>query len=185
MTKDKILIAARELFEEKGFDFTTVRDIASRADVNVALINYYFGSKDLLLASLIEEMSTLTLIKLTDINKSTADPKAKLYQAVEVMVNRIFANKKYYQMIHRELSTTQRPELNQEISKTLRRNREEIRKIIEEGQRKKVFRKDIDTDLTIGTMFGLIYQTTHIGFKEKVNASDSDEEVFKGRVQKH
>ncbi len=43
--KDRILEAAGNLFSEKGFSETTVREIAHRAGVNAAGINYYFGSK--------------------------------------------------------------------------------------------------------------------------------------------
>ena len=184
MTREKILTAARLLFEEKGFDFTTVRDIAAKAEVNVALINYHFGSKDLLLTSIIEEMSGLLHVRLNDIYNSTAEPTDKLHDMLVLMIDKIFSNKRYYQMVHRELSTSQRPELNQQIMKTLRKNRDEIKKIIEEGQRKKSFRKDIDLDLTVGTMFGLIYQATHPGFKDKVNAAGSEEE-FKQRITDH
>ncbi|HET7577892.1 MAG TPA: forespore capture DNA-binding protein RefZ [Bacillales bacterium] len=50
--KQKVIDAAVELFNAKGFDGTSVRDIASRAGVNVALISYYFGGKRALLESL-------------------------------------------------------------------------------------------------------------------------------------
>ena len=44
-TKDRLLAAASQLFAERGFDRTTVRDIAARAGVNVAAGNYHYGSK--------------------------------------------------------------------------------------------------------------------------------------------
>jgi len=44
-TKDRLLTAASELFAERGFHRTTVRDIAARAQVNVAAGNYHYGSK--------------------------------------------------------------------------------------------------------------------------------------------
>ena len=44
-TKDRLLAAASELFAERGFQRTTVRDIAARARVNVAAGNYHYGSK--------------------------------------------------------------------------------------------------------------------------------------------
>ena len=44
-TKDRLLTAAAELFAERGFHRTTVRDIAARARVNVAAGNYHYGSK--------------------------------------------------------------------------------------------------------------------------------------------
>lgn len=45
-TKQRILDAAEELFSEKGFAETSMRDITSAADVNLASVNYHFGSKD-------------------------------------------------------------------------------------------------------------------------------------------
>lgn len=45
-TKDSILVAARKVFTDNGFDGAGLREIASIAGVNVALINRYFGSKD-------------------------------------------------------------------------------------------------------------------------------------------
>jgi AcrR family transcriptional regulator len=45
-TKQQLLLAARRRFAFDGYDATTVRDIATDAGVNVALINRYFDSKE-------------------------------------------------------------------------------------------------------------------------------------------
>lgn len=45
-TRQRILEAAGEIFAENGFRQTTVRQISSKANVNIAAINYYFQSKD-------------------------------------------------------------------------------------------------------------------------------------------
>jgi AcrR family transcriptional regulator len=44
-TRERITIAAGEMFAERGFDGTTVRDICQRAGANIAAVNYYFGDK--------------------------------------------------------------------------------------------------------------------------------------------
>lgn len=44
--KDRILAAATELFTERGFDGTSMADIAEHADVNHSLIFHYFGNKE-------------------------------------------------------------------------------------------------------------------------------------------
>jgi AcrR family transcriptional regulator len=54
-TKRDLLDAARDLFTAKGFDRTTVRDIAARAGVNQALLFRYFGSKEELLGRVLSE----------------------------------------------------------------------------------------------------------------------------------
>jgi AcrR family transcriptional regulator len=45
-TKDRILGAAEELFAQHGFGGTSLRQVTSRADVNIAAVNYHFGSKE-------------------------------------------------------------------------------------------------------------------------------------------
>jgi AcrR family transcriptional regulator len=44
-TRERILEAALQVFSERGFDGATTREIASRADANVGLLQYYFGDK--------------------------------------------------------------------------------------------------------------------------------------------
>jgi TetR/AcrR family transcriptional regulator len=51
-SRDKILKAAEELFSTKGFDGTSVREVAEKAGVNKALIFYYFKNKEEILQCL-------------------------------------------------------------------------------------------------------------------------------------
>jgi len=52
-TKTRILDAAEKLFGEKGFDATSLRDITTEADVNLAAVNYHFQSKESLIEAAI------------------------------------------------------------------------------------------------------------------------------------
>jgi AcrR family transcriptional regulator len=52
-TKARILDAAEKLFGEKGFDATSLRDITTEAEVNLAAVNYHFHSKDSLIDAVI------------------------------------------------------------------------------------------------------------------------------------
>ena len=45
-TKDRILDAAEALFMEHGFEATSLRAITAAAEVNLAAVNYHFGSKE-------------------------------------------------------------------------------------------------------------------------------------------
>ncbi len=54
-TKKIIISKARELFAQHGFNGTSVRTIAEQCDVNIAAINYHFGSKENLYWAVVEE----------------------------------------------------------------------------------------------------------------------------------
>ena len=56
-TRDRILETARRVLAERGFPGATVREIASRAGVNPAMVHYYFGSKRGLHTALIERIA--------------------------------------------------------------------------------------------------------------------------------
>ncbi|MFC3095528.1 TetR/AcrR family transcriptional regulator [Alteromonas sediminis] len=53
-TKKRILIAAERLFAEQGFAQTSMREITTEADVNLAAINYHFGSKNNLIQAVFQ-----------------------------------------------------------------------------------------------------------------------------------
>jgi AcrR family transcriptional regulator len=45
-SKQALILAAKKVFAEKGFEGATVKDLADEAGVNVSLISYHFGGKD-------------------------------------------------------------------------------------------------------------------------------------------
>lgn len=53
-TKTRILDAAEKLFGKNGFEATSLRDITSEAQVNLAAVNYHFQTKDSLVDAVIE-----------------------------------------------------------------------------------------------------------------------------------
>lgn len=55
-TKDRINEAAEILFALNGYDGTSLREITERAGVNVAAVNYHFGSKENLLVELLDRI---------------------------------------------------------------------------------------------------------------------------------
>lgn len=54
-TEEKIKAAALQLFYKKGYAGTKTRDIADEAGINIALLNYYFRSKEKLFEIIMEE----------------------------------------------------------------------------------------------------------------------------------
>jgi len=59
-TRSAILTAAERLYADRGFGDVTLRDIVAAAGVNLAAVNYHFGSKDELIAELFVTRSIAT-----------------------------------------------------------------------------------------------------------------------------
>jgi AcrR family transcriptional regulator len=158
--RSQILIAAEELFAEKGFDGTSVRDIAHLAGVNLAMISYYFGSKEKLFEALVEYRSSYTVVVLEELaSDESLDPMGKMFKLIDFYVERILTNHRYHNIITRQFSTLQSPELKEFLMRMKERNLEQIRKIMEDGEQKGVFRK-VDMEMTMSTLFGTISQMT-------------------------
>ena len=87
-TKDRILSAAEELFAVHGFAGTSLRQVTSAADVNIAAVNYHFGSKENLVNEVfrrrMDEMSAARLAQLARANNDRpGDLRAVLAAFVE------------------------------------------------------------------------------------------------------
>lgn len=92
-TEEKILNAARSIFTKKGFLATTVRDIATEANTNVASVNYYFRSKENLFAFIMDE----TIKKLFDkiepvLNDETTSAIEKIEACVGYYIDQLLEN---------------------------------------------------------------------------------------------
>jgi AcrR family transcriptional regulator len=84
-TKTKILDAAVKLFGEKGFDATSLRDITTEADVNLAAVNYHFQSKESLIeATLMRAAGPINERRLAMLE--AAGPKATIEQILEAFI---------------------------------------------------------------------------------------------------
>lgn len=87
-TKQLILDAAEQLFAQEGFHSTSLRAITTKARVNLASVNYHFGSKDALLEAVFERrLISLNKIRLEKIEKviETAHKKKIKPQAKDLL----------------------------------------------------------------------------------------------------
>src|SRR5258708_31811845 len=101
--REHILVAAEELFGEKGFDGTSVRDIAQKAGVNLAMISYYFGSKEKLLEYLIEFRAGYAYGILEELNKDQSlSPWDKIDRLVEFYVDMGLNNLRFHNLMYQE-----------------------------------------------------------------------------------
>lgn len=81
--RERILSAAVPLFAESGFDAVGVRAIAAAARVNIAAVNYHFGSKDALIVALCERIiSNITAQRIIELDRVEAGTEAPTTEAI-------------------------------------------------------------------------------------------------------
>ena len=82
-TEEKIKAAAKKVFMTKGFDGCSVRDIAKEVGSNVALLNYYFRSKEKLFELIFEGAMSDFLQSMIEVFSSNLTLQEKLEQLIE------------------------------------------------------------------------------------------------------
>lgn len=146
---------AEELFAEKGFNGTPVRDISEAAQVNLAMISYYFGSKEGLLEALFKYRGELAKIKLEGIvNQTGLNSLDKVYLLVDHYINKILNQQCFHRILTREQVLNNTGPLSALILDMKKTNFEIISRLIRDGQEKGEFRKDIDIQMMMATMVG-------------------------------
>lgn len=153
--KQAILDAAEKLFSETGYEGTSTRHIAKEANANMAMINYYFSSKEGVFVEIMSERISSFSKQLKIINEDKITALEKLHKVIEGYVNRIFSNITFYKMMHRELSLTQRPLIFDKIRDAITNNMQLIERIIMEGISGGSF-NEIDVRMLIATIMGTI-----------------------------
>ncbi|MFL9842929.1 TetR/AcrR family transcriptional regulator [Flavobacterium rhizosphaerae] len=177
-----ILQTAEKLFAEEGFDGTSIRSIAKEAGVNIAMISYYFGSKEKLLEALIMYRTSGMKMQLETIFKEDLSPLEKVNRLVDLYISRINKNKCMYQIMHFELSTKKRIMNMESFMEVKKQNSEIFKKIIEEGQEQGIFTKNVNIALIPTTILGtLVHFRSNRLYYEKTMQLDT-EETFESYV---
>lgn len=189
--KEVILDVAERMFSELGYDGASTRIISKEAEVNVAMLNYYFGSKDGLFTAVFERRVAKFRTILQNINHEQISSWEKIQKCVDYYIDRIVSNSSFHKLMHRELSLTQRSEITKTITDILLTNVMEVKKIIEEGIANGSFRSDVDVEMLIATMFGTKYyimnssQLSSVLLQRDVEDAQVVESELKPRMKNH
>ncbi|WP_242219619.1 forespore capture DNA-binding protein RefZ [Bacillus cereus group sp. BfR-BA-01380] len=138
--RQKIIDAAISLFYAKGYNGTSVRDIAKQADVNAANISYYFAGKQGLLEQLVSDFleGYLRTIEMTFEQRNFLSAKEVLFQMVRNILQYQFERRELTRFFYRELSLDST--LIREIMTVyFSKERYYIEQLIRQGQENKEF----------------------------------------------
>ena len=179
----QIMEAAEKLFAEQGFEGTSVRDIAETAHVNLAMISYYFGSKEKLMEAMFHYRGSDFKLQLENIlqNKNLS-PIQKVEKLIDDYIERIFKKQCFHKIMTREQMVSSSETITEQIFQMKQRNHSLIKELINEGQRAGQFKKNVDISLLMMTLTGTSSQmVTAQQYYKKINHLESmpHEEVEK------
>ena len=183
----QIMEAAEELFSEKSFDGTSVRDIADKAGVNLAMISYYFGSKEKLLEALFTYRGEHTVMKLESmISDKDKKPLQKMNLLIDYYIDKFVNQQCFHKIMSREQVTQQRGPTWDLILNMKRRNQALVNQLVQEGQKSGYFKKNIDIPLMMATLVGTVSHvvTTQHYYRELNNLQAMSEEDVKKHIKK-
>jgi AcrR family transcriptional regulator len=160
--REDILDVAEKLFAEQGFEAISIREISKSADINIAMVSYYFGSKE----KLYEEVVNRKLISSDLIIKHIEQYEAyqeKLFAIVDLFINKFFERRDFQNIIFREMAMNQRTGMAELITTRLHQNFSVISDVIQKGIKYKEFKK-VDVELTVMTIIGVVKNLYDIKF---------------------
>lgn len=153
----QILEVAEKLFAENTFDGTSVRQIATVAKVNVAMISYYFGSKEKLLENLFLYRSADFRLHVESVLLKDISYFEKIDTIIDLTIKRIHKNRRTHKIVHFEYSNKGRQINLSSYEAQKKDNLKVLEKFIKEGQKAGVFNKNINIQLLVPTILGTYF----------------------------
>ncbi|MFP7656387.1 TetR/AcrR family transcriptional regulator [Chryseobacterium proteolyticum] len=99
---------AEELIAKKGYEGTSVRDICSKANINVAMISYYFGSKEKMMSYLYQYRVLKTRENFSEFADTIKDgkPEMQMKEIIKYIVSQLFKYNYFHGFVTQELRHT-------------------------------------------------------------------------------
>jgi AcrR family transcriptional regulator len=153
--KDHILDVAEKVFSELGFDGASTRTISGEAGVNMAMLNYYFGSKEGLFLAVFNRKITSFQNLLQNLgNDGSMTAWNKIEKYIEMYAERVVNNNCFQKMLYQEMAMQRRGDLADRISDILMKSVAELHKILQEGIDNGEFNQDLDKEMVVATIYG-------------------------------
>jgi AcrR family transcriptional regulator len=137
-TEEKIKVAARRIFTQKGYAATRTRDIAKESGINLALLNYYFRSKENLFDMVILENfgQFITGVKVL-LNEKTTTLEQKIEGIADLYITKLLANPDLPLFILNEMRSNPKTLKSRGFTKDMLRDSYFMKQLMEEFARQK------------------------------------------------
>jgi AcrR family transcriptional regulator len=183
----QIIEISERLFANKSFDGTSVRDIAEAADINVAMISYYFGSKEKLMEAIFEVKIGRMQMRVEELLKdNTIAPIDKLNTLIDEHIEKVLKSQQFYRIMICDQINNNNPAIIEKLKQLKLRNTELISELMKDGQKKGHFKKKIDVPLMQNTLFGTVWHSVinKENYREYYNAQSLSNEAYDDFLKK-
>ena len=160
--RDRLVVAGRSLFSEKGYDGASVREICARAGTSLNMIRHYFGSKralyDQILAGFSESVFSVPIRIISEPPRNRENLRARLEIFFAETLEALIAHREVFEMVIREKIVTE-PFL---------KYNEHLITFFEAAIKAGLVRKELDSAMLTGVFFDrLTGQIAYAGWIEK------------------
>ncbi len=141
-TEEAILMAARKVFESKGFDGARMQEISDRARINRALLHYYFRTKEKMFERIFDEALERFMPLLSTWDQNPEESwELKLKRFISTFINFLKANSMLFLL--REI--IRKPELLASRTKKYRKGLNKFVRYFEKLKEERQIRSDVDS----------------------------------------
>ncbi|MDD2387086.1 MAG: TetR/AcrR family transcriptional regulator [Bacteroidales bacterium] len=153
--EQKIIEAAADIFETKGFEGARMQQIADKAGINKALLHYYFRSKDLLFEKVFLKLAGKIFLKFIETFNIEGSIFDKIEMFLQIHQDLLYKNRKFpiffFNEITRNPDLMRKLMLNLEISKKF----QEITKQFDQEKKDGIIRQDVEVSHLIVNIISL------------------------------
>jgi len=176
----QILETAEKLFAENGFDGTSVRQISKAAGINIAMVSYYFGSKEKLLEKLFLYRMSDFRMQLESVISTNKPQLEILDDIIALIVKRIHRNRRTHKIINFEYSNATRNINFEKFHAQKKDNLKVVAAFVKNGQDEGVFTDNVNipliTTTILGTYFHFYYNKKY--YLDLLNIDDNSIDAY-------
>ncbi|MDR2205685.1 MAG: TetR/AcrR family transcriptional regulator [Flavobacteriaceae bacterium] len=134
-----ILEIAEKLIVKKGFEAVSVREISSEANINVAMISYYFGSKEKMISCLYEYRAQKTRENFLEFAETIREglPEMQMKELIKFVISQFFRYRYFHNFETREFPQSEK--LKKELTDFYNSFTEKMSEVIKTGIASGVF----------------------------------------------
>ena len=161
--KDEIVRAALAIVENSGLDKLNINEIAAKVEMVPAAIYRHFKGREEIVAALIEHIDQRLQSNLSQANAVTGTPIAKLKTLFELHVTLLKEEAAIPRVLYFLLSSDRNPELKAGMLSAVGVYVQQVKKLLQQGQRKWEISPDIDATAAAMMFLGMVQPLAILG----------------------